>query len=115
VPLTICPEPHCGQITTGGRCPTHAAPLKAADSKRRVEQRRRAGRNTRAWQATRQRVLARDHHTCIHCGGPGNQVHRRDQGFHTTGIQHDDEYVVLCAKCHGRYHAAMRRARPRPR
>jgi hypothetical protein len=43
---------------------------------------------------------------------PADHVHRRDQGFHTIGIQNDDEYVVLCSKCHGRYHAAMRQARP---
>jgi 5-methylcytosine-specific restriction endonuclease McrA len=81
----------------------HCSACARLDNQRRNTRTKRDGRNTGAWQKTRARVLARDGHTCQHCGAPGVGVHKIDGGHHTTNTT---DYVTLCTPCHGRLHRA---------
>lgn len=87
---------------TGPRCIQHAAD----DNAIRLARRRRDGRNFRAWNATRIRVIQRDDHRCRDCGEPARvddplTVHKIAGGYHTT---EDDAYLTMHRSCHGRLH-----------
>lgn len=48
------------------------------------------------WKQIRRRVLARDHHTCVMCGAPANQVDHIVRGQdHSLG-----NLRSLCEHCH---------------
>jgi 5-methylcytosine-specific restriction endonuclease McrA len=92
-----CPE----LVPVGTRhCPACALAYGRKDSQRRNKRTTRDGRNTTAWlNQTRPTVLDRDGHQCQHCGAPANTVHRVEHGHHTTD---PNDYVTLCARCHGK-------------
>lgn len=102
-PLTICPAPSCGRLTTGGRCAEHRATPSPIVAHNKAERRRRDGRNTQAWRRTRRGVLNRDDHTCtvLGCSDLAAHVHKITGGQHTTDA---DEYQSLCAYHHGAIH-----------
>ena len=102
-PLTICPAPNCGRLTTGGRCAEHRATPSPTVARNKAERRRRDGRNTQAWRRTRRAVLNRDDHTCtiLGCRDQATHVHKITGGRHTTDL---DDYQSLCAYHHGGIH-----------
>lgn len=54
--------------------------------------------STRAWRATRARVLERDSHTCQSCGRPATHVDHR-ASLLMGGTDHDPNLQALCAHC----------------
>ena len=106
-PLTICPAPNCGRLTTGGRCAEHRATPSPTVARNKAERQHGDGRNTQAWRRTRRAVLNRDDHACtiLGCGDLATHVHKITGGTHTTD---PDDYQSLCARHHGAIHGRNR-------
>lgn len=65
---------------------------------RRYPQPTQRNGSTRAWRATRARVLQRDGHTCQRCGNPATHVDH-DRSVLMGGSDHEHNLQALCADC----------------
>ena len=137
MPLRPCPVPRCPQLTTGGRCPTHARQQEQARGTAHAR-----GYTFRAWQPFRRQFLAAlvQAHILPVCGAAlpsGPQLREsgcRDAGLLTftsadgssLHLDHEpaletwertdatrvcdlDRIVLKCARCHARKTAAANR------
>jgi 5-methylcytosine-specific restriction endonuclease McrA len=85
-------QPGCPNLR--GSCPDHPVARWSAGARGR--------RMPPGWDATRARVLARDHHRCRQCGAPASEAHHTEPG-------NEDEatIIALCEACHARITAAQ--------
>jgi hypothetical protein len=103
--MSICPVSGCGELTTGGKCPPHAAAAAARDDVRRHAKQREHGRDTSAWRRLRAARLAFDGHRCqlrmAGCKRQATTVHLdpRLAGRHDVATLAD--VVSACDRCHG--------------
>jgi hypothetical protein len=103
--MSICPRRGCGELTSGGECPSCAAETAASGNSRRHVKQREHGRDTAAWRTLRTLRLEFDAYRCqlrlAGCKRRANTVHLdpRLAGRHDLATLAD--VVSACDRCHG--------------
>lgn len=66
--------------------------------------------NSKEWKAVREYCIIRDHHACVHCGKPVEEVHHKvtltPKNINDWNISlNPDKLISLCHDCHMKEHA----------
>jgi hypothetical protein len=116
--LAICPAAGCGQLTDGGRCPSCAADLTAADAPRRAAKRKAHGLHTKYWRSLSKQRRDLAEGLCelglSGCTGLATTAHLdpRLAGDHRAATI--DDCLAACRHCHGVIDAARASTSRRP-
>jgi len=65
--------------------------------------------NSKEWKAVREYCILRDHHSCVKCGCPAEEVHHKihlnQQNINDITITlNPDNLICLCKECHFKEH-----------
>ena len=68
--------------------------------------------NSKEWKAVREYCIMRDHHACVYCGKPVEEVHHKTwltpDNIHDANITlNPDNLICLCHDCHMKEHAGF--------